>query len=138
MGDQPTIGRIEVGGEPNAVLLSADGSKLYVANGDLDEIDVIDTASDGLARRISVDRPGQRYRGANPNALAFDVCNQRLFVTLGGENAVAVVDLNANAVVGRLPTGWYPTSVAVYGGDHLAITDAKGMAPPIPASLRRI
>ncbi|HEY1869174.1 MAG TPA: bifunctional YncE family protein/alkaline phosphatase family protein [Candidatus Cybelea sp.] len=129
-----TSGRIETGGEPNALLLSHDGSQLYAANGDLDEVDVIDTLGGGLARRISVDRPGQRYRGANPNALALDDSTKRLYVTLGGENAVAVIDLNANAVVGRIPTGWYPTSVALYG-NHLAITDAKSLAPPNPGLL---
>ncbi len=88
---------IELGGEPNALLLSPDGSTLYAANGDLDEIDVIDTKSERLIRRISVDRSAQRYRGANPNALALDDRAQRLYVTLGGENAVAVIDLKAYA-----------------------------------------
>lgn len=126
-----TAGRIVLGGEPNALLLSRDGSHLYVSNGDLDEVDVIDTASDGLTRRISVDRPGQRYRGANPNAMALDPRTQRLYVTLGGENAVAVIDLNTNSVVGRIPTGWYPTSVAIVN-DHLVVTDAKSLSGPNP------
>ena len=56
-------GRVEsfiaIGGEPNALTLSADGAKLYAANGDLDEIDVIDTTTDALVRRMSMDRPGQ-------------------------------------------------------------------------------
>jgi DNA-binding beta-propeller fold protein YncE len=34
---------IRVGGEPNRMVLSADQTRLYVANGDLDEIEVIDT-----------------------------------------------------------------------------------------------
>jgi YVTN family beta-propeller protein len=128
---EATMGRIELGGEPNALLLSPDGSHLYVANGDLDEVDVIDTASDGLAARISLDRPAQRYRGANPNGLALDERAQRLYVTLGGENAVAAIDLKTGRVVGRIPTGWYPTSVAIVG-TRLAVTDGKGVAPPNP------
>ncbi len=124
-------GRIDLGGEPNALLLSHDGTTLYAANGDLDEIDVIDTKSERLIRRISVDREAQRYRGANPNALALDDRAQRLYVTLGGENAVAVIDLKTNAVVGRLPTGWYPTAVAIFHG-RLAITDAKSLSGPNP------
>jgi YVTN family beta-propeller protein len=128
---ETTMARIELGGEPNALLLSHDGSHLYVANGDLDEIDVIDTSSDGLSRRIALDRPGQHYRGANPNGLALDENAQRLYVTLGGENAVAVVDLRTSSVVGRIPTGWYPTAVAIEDG-QLAITDGKGLAGPNP------
>jgi len=134
MMGQQTTGRIETGGAPNALLLSRDGSHLYAANGDLDEVDVIDTLGGGLIGRISIDRPGQRYRGANPNGLALDEGARRLYVTLGGENAVAVVDLNVNAVIGRIPTGWYPTSVALYG-NHIAVTDAKSLAPPNPGFL---
>ncbi len=122
---------IALGGAPNALLLSRDGSTLYAANGDLDQVDLIDTASDRLRRRISVDRPGQRYRGANPNALALDDRTQRLYVTLGGENAVAVIDLKTSAVIGRIPTGWYPTAVAICHG-RLAITDAKSLSGPNP------
>lgn len=134
MMGQVSSGRIQTGGEPNALLLSRDGSHLYAANGDLDEVDVIDAFSGGLVGRINLDRPGQRYRGANPNGLALDESAQRLYVTLGGENAVAVVDLNTNAVIGRIPTGWYPTSVALYGG-HIAVADAKSLAPPNPGLL---
>jgi YVTN family beta-propeller protein len=130
-GDATAIDRIEVGGEPNALLLSRDGSTLYAANGDLDEVDVIDTSSNILVRRISVDRPGQRYRGANPNGLALDESARRLYVTLGGENAVAIVDLNTSSVVGRIPTGWYPTAIARFDA-RLAIADAKGLAGPNP------
>jgi pimeloyl-ACP methyl ester carboxylesterase/DNA-binding beta-propeller fold protein YncE len=125
------VDRIELGGEPNALLLSRDGSMLYAANGDLDEVDAIDTATNVLVHRISVDRPGQRYRGANPNGLALDESARRLYVTLGGENAVAIVDLNAGRVAGRIPTGWYPTAVATFDG-RLAIADAKGLAGPNP------
>jgi YVTN family beta-propeller protein len=118
-------------GEPNALLPSRDGSKLYVANGDRDEVDVLNTYLRHRTVRISVDRPGQWYRGANPNALAIDEQAQRLYVTLGGENAVAVIDLKTNSVIGRIPTGWYPTAVAIYNG-HLAITDAKSLSGPNP------
>ncbi len=130
-GGVTTIKRIAVGGEPNALLLSPDGERLYVANGDRDEIDVVDTRADALARRIGVDRPGQRYRGANPNALALDERVRRLYVTLGGENAVAVIDLNSNRVVARIPTGWYPTAVGLVG-NRLAIANAKGLSGPNP------
>ncbi len=128
----------KVGGEPNALLLTPDGSQIYVANSDLDEIDELSSTTQATAssRRsnFGLDRPGQRYRGANPNALALDAHANRLYVTLGGENAVAVVDVRIEArTSARIPTGWYPTSVAIYGGDHLAITDGKGSRRPTPA-----
>jgi YVTN family beta-propeller protein len=124
-------GFIGLGGEPNALLPDASGTHLYVANGDLDEVDVIDTATDRLERRIGVDRPNQRYGGANPNGLTLSADGRRLYVSLGGENAVAVVDLPSGAVVGRIPTGWYPTALARYG-DRLVVADAKSPSGPNP------
>ncbi|MBV8433828.1 MAG: SMP-30/gluconolactonase/LRE family protein [Candidatus Eremiobacteraeota bacterium] len=130
---------VALGGEINALAVSRDGSKLYAVNGDRDEIDAIDTATDALVARIGVDRHGQRLRGANPNGIAIDARNQRAYVTLGGENAVAVVDLAQGAVLGRIPTGWYPTSIAGIGSafgaaapSELIVTDAKGLAGPNP------
>jgi DNA-binding beta-propeller fold protein YncE len=122
---------VPLGGECNALALSPDGRILYVANGDLDEVDAISTTTDSLVARISVDRTGQRYRGANPNGIAIDANAQRLFVTLGGENAVAVIDANRRIVLGRIPTGWYPTAIAIAAG-RLFVTDAKGIAGPNP------
>jgi YVTN family beta-propeller protein len=120
---------IDTGGAPNALALSTDGTKLYAANGGLDEIDVIDTATGVLARRISLDRPSQRFRGASPNGIALDDDGKRLYVTLGGENAVAVVDLTSGSVAGRIPTGWYPTALSFRSG-RLFVSDAKGPAGP--------
>src|SRR5208337_3288673 len=104
---------IHVGGEPNRMVLSADQHRLYVANGDLDEIEVIDTRKDDVECRISVARPGYRYKGSSPNSLALSPDDRRLYATLGGENAVAVIDVASERLLGRIPTGWYPSSVTV-------------------------
>jgi YVTN family beta-propeller protein len=122
---------ITVGGEPNKMLLSKDGSKLYVANGDNDEIDVINTATDQETQVISLRRKGYRYRGANPNSLALSPSGRTLYVTVAGENAVAVVDLALGVVKGRIPTGWYPSSVTVSAdGKTLFIANYKSVAGP--------
>jgi DNA-binding beta-propeller fold protein YncE len=122
---------IAVGGEPNRLVLSADGSRLFVANGDLDEIEEIDTARDRLARRISLLRAADVFRGAGPDGLAVGRDGASLFVTLGNENAVAVVDLARGVVVGRIPTGWFPSDVAVSGdGSRLFVVNTKSLAGP--------
>ncbi len=82
---------IKVGGEPNRMVLSADQLRLYVVNGDLDEIEVIDTTRDVVRGRISVARPGYKYKGSSPNSLALSPNGRTLYATLGGENAVAVI-----------------------------------------------
>ncbi|MDQ6768004.1 MAG: hypothetical protein M3Z41_09385 [Candidatus Eremiobacteraeota bacterium] len=121
---------IVVGGEPNKMTLAPDGRYLYAANGDHDVVDVIDTTDDHLARVIQL-HPGYPYLGSSPNALAFDRNGTRLYVTLGGENAVAVIDPTTDHVLGRIPTGWYPSSVSVSPDDRtLFVVNTKSPAGP--------
>jgi YVTN family beta-propeller protein len=122
---------IKVGGEPNRMVLSADQLRLYVANGDLDEIEVIDTTKDVVKSRISVARPNYKYKGSNPNSLALSPDGRSLYVTLGGENAVAVIDVASQRLLGRIPTGWYPSSVTVSAdGSQLFVVNMKSNAGP--------
>jgi YVTN family beta-propeller protein len=122
---------INVGGEPNRMVLSEDQLRLYVANGDLDEIEVIDTTTDVVKSRISVARPGYKYKGSNPNSLALSPNGRTLYATLGGENAVAVIDVASERLLGRIPTGWYPSSVTVSAnGKTLYVVNMKANAGP--------
>ncbi len=122
---------VKVGGEPNRMILSADQLRLYVANGDLDEIEMIDTTKDVVKSRISVARPGYNYKGSNPNSLALSPDGRRLYATLGGENAVAVIDVASQQLLGRIPTGWYPSSVSVSAdGKTLFVVNMKSNAGP--------
>jgi len=131
VGPSGTFNVINVGGEPNRMILSADQHRLYVANGDLDEIEVIDTKNDVVELRISVARPGYRYKGSSPNSLALSPDGRRLYATLGGENAVAVIDVGSQQVLGRIPTGWYPSSVTVSAdGKTLFVVNMKANAGP--------
>lgn len=137
------ITRIPVGNQPNKILLSADESLLFVANGNSDTVSVIDTNSDRVIHTISLSRPNERYKGANPNSLALSPDGKTLYVTLGVENAVAVVDLGdrtgkyaiSSRVLGRIPTGWYPNSVSVsQDGKTLYVVNAKDNAGPNPSN----
>jgi YVTN family beta-propeller protein len=129
------LSEIRVGDGPNNLALSADGKTLYVANGNSDSVSVIDTASDSVAATIALARPGDRYKGANANGLALSPDGTRLYVTLGGENALAVVDLVAGRVLGRIPTGWYPTGVAVsHDGGALYVVNEKSNPGPDPSN----
>jgi YVTN family beta-propeller protein len=122
---------IKVGGEPNRMVLSADQLRLYVANGDLDEIEVIDTTKDVVKSRISVARPGYKYKGSSPNSLALSPNGRQLYATLGGENAVAVIDVASEQLLSRIPSGWYPSSVTVSAdGKTLFVVNMKSNAGP--------
>ena len=161
-GGAPRVaGRIPVGGQPNKMVLSADGARLFVANGNSDSVSVVDTATDAVVETFSVTAPRrtfprqERYRGAIPNSLALTPDGLRLLVTNGGANAVAVVRLGKRAlnlghgdprkaglgqhseVQGLIPTGWYPTSVSVSrDGGTLYVVNGKSKAGPNPEACR--
>ncbi len=127
---------IRVPAGPNKMTLSADGRTLYVACGNDDSIAVIDTDRDVVSDVISLARPGDRFKGANPNSLALSPNGRILYVTLGGENALGVVDTMARHLVGRIPTGWLPTSVSVSAdGRMLYVCNEKSNSGPNPAQV---
>jgi len=126
------------GSHPNALLLSPDGRRLYVALANADRVAVIDTATGAVRAYLSTELPGQKYRGAYPNALAQSADGARLFVADASSDAVAVFDLSTlahgaahftarhpMAAQGFIPTEWYPTALAVADG-HLLIASGKG------------
>ena len=118
--------RITVGTHPNQALLNESGSRLFVANGDSDEVSVIDTGSGTVVRTISLAPYDGALVGSTPVALALSDDEQTLYVANAGNNDVAVVDLATSRVAGLIPTAWYPTSVVRVGG-RLFVTNAKGL-----------
>jgi len=88
---------------PTRLLLSADERQLFVANSESDSISVIDTAQGLVARTIALARKNYPYTGSMPNAMALSPGGGTLYVTLAGENAVALVDLKKDRVKGRIP-----------------------------------
>ncbi len=130
------VAAIPVGSGPNNMVLSADGTRLYVADGNSDDVAVIDTRHN---RTIALVPLGGRdpLHGRNPNGLALAPGGQRLYVTLGGENALAVVDLQKRRMLGKIPTGWYPTGVTTSkDGKLLYIVNEKSVPGPNPANGR--
>jgi len=128
--DSPTA----PGSHPTAMLLSPDEKLLYVTLSNADRVAVIETATGTLVGQLSTELPGQRYGGTFPNALAETRDGSRLFVADASANAVAVFDMGrtfekAPSVprkpLGFIPTGWYPTALAVDGED-LLVASGKG------------
>jgi DNA-binding beta-propeller fold protein YncE len=146
-GDVPSVqGRIKITGQPNKMILDRQGGRLYAAVDNSDSIAVIDTASDKVLEAFNISAPKavfprrQKLRGANPNALALSPDERTLFVSNGGLNAVAVVELGRpgkSQVIGLLPTGWYPSAVSVSkDGRMLYVLNGKGNAGPNPEACR--
>src|SRR5439155_11317380 len=119
-------GRVRIARHPSALALSADGGRLFVASGSTDHVAVLDTKRRRVIARLLDPPPAGPNEGSTPNALALSADGARLFVAEADANAVAVFDLTpgtANAprargtdrLSGRVPTGWYPTSLAQVG-----------------------
>ncbi|MFI5290775.1 MAG: hypothetical protein ACHQ17_14035, partial [Polyangia bacterium] len=102
------------------------GGKLYVATADADAISVVDTQTRvSQPTKTAIDASGNL--GSAPNALAVDAQAGRLYVANAGENAVQVFDLATMTSLGRIPTAWYPSAVAVLSDGTVVIASAKGM-----------
>jgi YVTN family beta-propeller protein len=115
---------IEVGLHPNAVIASKDGGFVYVANGNSDNVSVINTTNDKLVDSISVRLRGDdnAFIGDSPNALAIDNTGSTLYVSNGMDNAIAVVRLGDKSsatgkgrttVQGFIPTEAYPAGLVL-------------------------
>lgn len=107
-----------------------DATYLVVAESDSDAIAIVNRASGQVDARVPVFEP-DAPRGFSPTALAYDATAQRLYAALAGVNAVEVYDVTPGAPpsitpAGRLPTGWWPTAVAVDEDGSLVVVSGKG------------
>ena len=131
---------IEVGLHPVGMALSPNGDRVYVTNANSDTVSVIDTATDTVTKTLNVglmDGGGSvPVLGSSPNAITVSPDGRTLYVANASQNAVAVVDADteaANAVKGFIPTGWYPTAVALdRGGRQLFIASGYGFGSLAP------
>jgi YVTN family beta-propeller protein len=143
-GSAPSVSaRIAVKGNPLKMVLSKSGKRLYVGEDNTDVVSVIDTQSNRVVETIPVVAPAGlldsvgKWRGASPNGLALSPDEDRLYVTDRGTNAVAVVALKGerHGTVGLIPTGWYPSDVAVgAAGKTLYVINSKSVPGPNPGN----
>ena len=124
--------QIETGLGASDVLLSPDGSRLFVANANYDTVTVLAPDTGQILEQI-VTRPAPDLPfGSMPHGLAISEDGRRLYVACAGNNAVAVVDLatadgtaEQSIVRGWIPTAWYPGAL-VLRDDLLYIANIKG------------
>ena len=128
--------RLPVGRHPSTLLLSADGSRLFICSGSTDRVAVVTTADNRHLTTLLDPPPTGPGEGATPNALALSPDGTRLFVAEGDANAIAVFDLSVltsgvasatgdDRLAGRIPVGWYPTAVMARN-DSLFVVNGKG------------
>ena len=87
---------------------------------------MIDTRRDRLLATIDVSLVWNAREGAMPDGLTVSPDGRKVYVALGGENALAVIDVRKREVIGFIPTAWYPVDVDITrDGRRLVVTGAN-------------
>ena len=112
------IASVETGLHSSGVAWDQARGLLYVANGNSDDVSIVDTHSAKRVGSIAIAPFHERKIGLAPTAVALAPDGRTLFVALGGINAVAEYDVSggtasAAKLLGLIPTGWYPNSLDV-------------------------
>jgi DNA-binding beta-propeller fold protein YncE len=119
----PAVG----GSSPNSIVATND--YVFVSNGTNDNISVISIKKDTIINTIPLkpDYRVKQFRGVIPFGLAISPDQKRLYVAESGINAIGVINIKDQTVVGHLPAGWFPSKIEVTkDGKHLIIANAKG------------
>jgi DNA-binding beta-propeller fold protein YncE len=144
----PTVtSRIKLRGQPGKMILNSAQSALFAVADNSDSVVIIDTNKDRVRAEIRTTAPAgmltsrSAFKGANPTGLALSADEKTLYVSNGGTNSVAVIqldrELDDGSVVGLIPTGWYPNAVSVSRDmRYLYIVNAKSPAGPNPGGCR--
>jgi YVTN family beta-propeller protein len=105
------IATVPVAAGPHGMVVSPDGSTVYVSGDVGSTVSVIDTASDRVAQTIEV--------GKTPHGLAMKSDGRLLLVAVYGEDRVALVDTSTRAVIGTVAVP-KPHTIAIRPDDKLA------------------
>jgi len=126
------VSKIAVGDHPNAMVLSPGGERLFVTSANSNELSILDTASGRLSQVLDLSPyPGAPISGSTPNSLTLSADGNTLYLVNADNNSVSVVDVSGSQakILGSIPTGWYPTAVALTSDDQtLFVANGKGLA----------
>ena len=117
---------------PNAMALSQDGKRLFVACGNSASVWVFDTFSNFPIEQISTSLYPEQPPTSTPNSVAVSPDGRTLLVANADTNSVASIDVSNSArasVDGFIPTGWYPTgAMFTRDGRNIMILSGKGLS----------
>jgi YVTN family beta-propeller protein len=131
------IKEIIVGLHPNEITSDRAGRYVYLTNSSSDNISVISTSNDEISETISVRLQPKinPYFGDSPNGLTLSEDERILYVANGMDNALAVITLGKNAsvkgkrgsstVTGFIPTGAYPSAIAIHNPGYLYVCNLE-------------
>ncbi len=116
---------IKTGSNPTRLTVSPDKQSIYVTNSGSDTVSQIDVTSEKVKSTFLL-RPNSLRGLPISTPLGEAMYGSNMLVACGDLNAVAVVDPSNGHLKGLIPTGWYPSAVAVKG-DSLFVASAKGI-----------
>ena len=127
---------ILVGTHPTDMVLNKKGTLLYVANAEDNSVSVIDTKNEKVSETLNAALFPNALPGSTTNAVALSKDEKTLYIANADNNCLSVFDVSVQGSAksrGYIPTGWYPTSIAVLG-KQILVTNGKGMTSlPNPA-----
>src|SRR6201987_918069 len=135
------VARIQLDGNPNGMTLSGDGTMLYVAQDNQDQVAVINTATNTVTHKIDTRAPAflrlpANTTGAAPTAVAINPANGMLYAVNAGSNSIAVIPLSgphAFTTIGLIPTAYDPTDVTFSAdGSWMNTINGKSDTGPNP------
>jgi YVTN family beta-propeller protein len=135
------VARIRLDGNPNGMTLGADGSVLYVAQDNQDQVAVINTATNRVTHKIDTRGPAflgfpANTTGAAPTSVAIVPGGKILYAVNAGSNSIAVIPLSgphAFTTIGLIPTAYDPTDVAFSAdGNWMYVINGKSDTGPNP------
>jgi YVTN family beta-propeller protein len=126
-----TRAEIVVGEHPNAMALTKDGKRLFVACANTNAVYAIDVEAKRAVEQIAIALFPESPPGSTPNHVSLSPDETRLLVANADNNTVAVVDVakpGSSEVEGFIPTGWYPTA-AMFSrdGSRVFVLSGKGL-----------
>jgi YVTN family beta-propeller protein len=135
--DGKILKEIVVGLHPNEIISDKQGKYVYITNSNSDNVTVINTSSDIITETISVRLQPEinPYFGDSPNGIALSSDEKTLYVANGMDNALAVIKLgrkaslkgsgNSSRITGFIPTGAYPSAIAVHNSGFLYVCNLE-------------
>ena len=138
------IARIPLAGNALGMTIDADGSTLYVAQDNADEVAVVDTFTNTVREQIDARGPagmlqGGRYTGAATSAVTLSPDGRTLYAVNSGANSIAVIPLTpgrTHRVSGLIPTAYEPHDLTFSAdGAWMYIVSGKSITGPNPGHL---
>ena len=122
------ISRVNVGDNPNEIIINKKGDKLFVANANDNSVSIIQTSDMKVLETLNAALYPNAVPGSTTNGLALSDDEERLYIANADNNALAVFEVEhtgASHSKGFIPVGWYPTNVRVIG-KKVFVTNGKG------------